>query len=123
MDKEDSTTKRHLRSELTWREKHPRSYIFHPSATIIKLREISKKGDASRNIDKVLSGVETEIFRNLMTRTSCLCGRDLKSEPIRYYRNHPAGYMIQGEKYKCWLFISCKCGRDVALWKTGVPRE
>jgi hypothetical protein len=56
--------------------------------------------------------------------TKCLCGFDLKDEPIIYYVPHDAGWTVKGEKEKAWLYVKCpKCGYDMAIWKMGVPRE
>ena len=54
----------------------------------------------------------------------CLCGYNLKDEPIVYYTNHDAGWTVEGEETKCWLYVKCpKCGYDMSIWKMGVPRE
>ena len=74
--------------------------------------------------DKELPEKEAQEFRRHYTRINCHCGYDLKDEPISYYVPHEAGWTIEGETEKAWLFVHCpKCGYDMSIWKMGVPRE
>jgi len=67
---------------------------------------------------------EAQRFRKQFTDTKCLCGYDLKDEPLVYYKKHDAGWKIKGEDEKVWIYVKCpSCGYDMAIWKMGVPRE
>jgi hypothetical protein len=76
--------------------------------------------------EKILPEAEAEKFRKLYNanRTHCLCGKELKDEPIIYYVPHSDGWTVKGETQKVWLYVKCpKCGYDCSIWKLGVPRE
>ena len=78
--------------------------------------------------EKVLPESEAERFRKLYgtdgRRTTCLCGCELKDEPIVYYVPHSDGWIVKGETQKVWLYVKCpKCGYDMSIWKMGVSRE
>lgn len=70
-------------------------------------------------MDKILPEVEAEKFRKLYDpkRAHCVCGRDLSKEPISYYVPHEAGWSIDCEEEKAWLFVHCTCGYDMSIWK------
>jgi len=80
--------------------------------------------------EKILPEDEAQEFRKQYESikfghgTRCLCGYDLRNEPIVYYIPHGDGWTIREEKEKVWLYVKCpKCGYDMAIWKMGVPRE
>ena len=88
------------------------------------------KGVRERGVstDKELPESEAKEFRKQYRTecrgTKCLCGNELKDEPIMYYVPHEGGWTIKCEKQKAWLFVHCpKCGYDMSIWKMGVPRE
>lgn len=76
--------------------------------------------------EKVLSEEEAQKFRAQYDehQTKCICGEELKTEPILYYVPHSDGWTIKGEVQKAWLYVKCmSCGYDMSIWKMGVLRE
>ena len=87
---------------------------------------LKNKGQIDPSYEKVLGEDEARIFRETYDpkRIHCLCGYDLSQEPIVYYTPHNAGWIVEGEPQKCWLYVKCpSCGYDMAIHKMGVTRE
>jgi hypothetical protein len=47
----------------------------------------------------------------------CICGKHLKGSGVDWYAPHSGGVYIDCETQKAWVYITCQCGYDVALWK------
>jgi len=98
-----------------------------------KVVDMKKKFSPDPRYEKVLPEDEAEKFRAEYEegRTHCICGEELKNEPILYYVPpilyyvpHEDGWTIKNEWQKVWLYIKCpQCGYDCSIWKLGVPRE
>jgi len=90
---------------------------------------LNKRNQIDPSYEHILPEDEAEEFRKQYgvvdnRATLCLCGYDLRNEPIIYYVPHSSGWTIKGENDKVWLYVKCpRCGYDMAIWKMGVPRE
>lgn len=77
----------------------------------------------------ILPEEEAKFFRQFYNshhprETICFCGRDLKDDPIVYYKPHGAGWPVKCESVLVWLYVKCpNCGYDMSIWKMGVPRN
>lgn len=51
----------------------------------------------------------------------CICGKELKGSGLNHYGPHDGGIYVEGYAEKRWVYITCSCGYDMALWK--IERE
>jgi len=66
--------------------------------------------------------VQEELWRVFpkSPRTTCSCGRQLHGRTISMYR-HPDGW--ETDDGRMWIYVTCLCGHDMAIWKMGIPRD
>lgn len=53
-------------------------------------------------------------------KPTCICGKTLLGGLIKNYP-HEGGIKVKGYKRNQWVYIHCRCGYDMALWK--IKRE
>ncbi len=63
-----------------------------------------------------------KIREQIKEKVCMYCGRDLDVNNIESY-DYEGGWTVDGFLCKQWLYITCGCGYQLALWKLGVPRE
>ena len=71
--------------------------------------------------DRITSPLFDSFENEALTKTPVCkwCNRKLHG-PVYAY-SHTGGWAVPGMDGKWWLYISCGCGYDWALWKLGVP--
>jgi len=47
----------------------------------------------------------------------CLCGKTLRGSGLQHYGPHDGGVLVEGYSEKRWVYVHCRCGHDMALWK------
>lgn len=55
-----------------------------------------------------------------LTHDKCYCGTPYENCGVESYDygNSKAGYVLEGFKFRQWVFLHCpKCGHDTAIWK------
>ena len=50
----------------------------------------------------------------------CICGKTLEGGLLKNYP-HDGGIQVAGYKRKQWVYVHCRCGYDMAVWK--IKRE
>lgn len=67
--------------------------------------------------------MKLEDYKKLIKAKTCRwCKASLENKPIEHYP-HISGWEVEGFDKLQWLYITCDCGYQWALWKLGVPRN
>jgi len=61
-------------------------------------------------------------YQRLLRGKRCVICNRILPQKIEFY-DHEYGWTVEGFSVKQWLYITCPCGYQNALWKLGVPRE
>lgn len=62
-----------------------------------------------------------EDYAKMIKATHCLYCRKMLPTTIEHF-DHPNGWPVRGIPNLQWLYVTCACEYEWALWKLGVPR-